>query len=153
MNFFSKKLALRKSSYYICYEIIRTYMADKKYNPTESELEILQILWNKGNATVREVHDVLEKVKDTGYTTTLKIMQIMTEKGLLERNTTNRTHIYKPLLSREKTQESFLNKMLNGLFKGDESRLVMGALDKKELSQNEIDEIKEFLKQFEDKKS
>jgi BlaI family transcriptional regulator, penicillinase repressor len=128
-------------------------MSNKKYNPTESELEILQILWDKGNATVREIHEVLEKVKDTGYTTTLKIMQIMTEKGLLERNTTNRTHIYKPLLSREKLQESFLNKMLNGLFKGSESRLIMGALDQKELSSKDLDEIKEYLRQFEKQKS
>ncbi len=126
-------------------------MSNKKYNPTESELEILQLLWDKGNATVREVHEVLEQVKDTGYTTTLKIMQIMTEKGLLERNTSNRTHIYKPLLSREKIQKKFLNKMLNGLFKGSESRLIMGALDQKELSRKDIDEIKEYLKQFENK--
>ena len=124
-------------------------MNNKKFNPTESELEILQVLWDKGNATVREVHEVLEKVKDTGYTTTLKIMQIMTEKGLLERNTANRTHIYKPLLSRENIQERFLNKMLNGLFKGSESRLIMGALDQKELSPEDLDEIKEYLRQFE----
>ncbi len=124
-------------------------MNNKKYNPTESELEILQILWEKGNATVREVHEVLEKVKDTGYTTTLKIMQIMTEKGLLERNTENRTHIYKPLLSREKIQEKFLDKMLNGLFKGSESRLIMGALDQKDLSPKDLEEIKDYLRQFE----
>lgn len=126
-------------------------MNNKKYNPTESELEILQILWDKGNATVREVHEVLEQIKDTGYTTTLKIMQIMTGKGLLERNTSNRTHIYIPLLSKEKIQEKFLNKMLNGLFKGSESRLIIGALDQKELSHKDIDEIKEYLKQFENK--
>lgn len=124
-------------------------MSNKKYNPTESELEILQVLWDKEIATVREIHEVLEKVKDTGYTTTLKIMQIMTEKGLLERNTANRTHIYKPLLSRENIQEHFLNKMLNGLFKGSESRLIMGALDQKELSTKDLDEIKEYLRQFE----
>jgi len=124
-------------------------MGNKKHNPTESELEILQILWNKGNATVREVHEVLEKVKDTGYTTTLKIMQIMTEKGFLERNTANRTHIYKPLLSREKIQAKFLDKMLNGLFKGSESRLIMGALNQKELSPSDIEDIKDYLRQFE----
>jgi len=124
-------------------------MSHKKHNPTESELEILQILWNKGNATVREVHEVLKKVKDTGYTTTLKIMQIMTEKGFLERNTANRTHIYKPLLSREKIQAKFLDKMLNGLFKGSESRLIMGALNQKELSPSDIEDIKDYLRQFE----
>jgi BlaI family transcriptional regulator, penicillinase repressor len=123
----------------------------KKYTPTESELEILQILWEKGEATVRDIHDVLEKVKDTGYTTTLKLMQIMTEKGLLERETSTRTHVYKPLLSREKTQASFLNKMLNGLFKGSETRLVMGALDQKAPSEQELHQIRDYLKQFENK--
>ena len=126
-------------------------MSQKKYIPTESELAILQILWDMGEATVRDVHEVLEQKKDTGYTTTLKIMQIMTEKGLLVRNTESRTHIYKPALSREKVQKNFLDKMLNGLFRGSESRLVMGALDKKELSEKELTEIKEYLKQFEDK--
>jgi predicted transcriptional regulator len=126
-------------------------MSQKKYIPTESELSILQILWDKGEATVRDVHEVLEQKKDTGYTTTLKTMQIMTEKGLLVRNTESRTHIYKPALSREKVQKNFLDKMLNGLFRGSESRLVMGALDKKELSEKELIEIKEYLKQFEDK--
>jgi predicted transcriptional regulator len=126
-------------------------MSQKKYIPTESELSILQILWDKGEATVRDVHEVLEQKKDTGYTTTLKTMQIMTEKGLLVRNTESRTHIYKPALSREKVQKNFLDKMLNGLFRGSESRLVMGALNKKELSEKELVEIKEYLKQFEDK--
>ncbi|MFN2396715.1 MAG: BlaI/MecI/CopY family transcriptional regulator [Bacteroidales bacterium] len=126
-------------------------MNQKKFIPTESELEILQIIWDKGIATVRDVHEVLEQKKDTGYTTTLKTMQIMTEKGLLVRNTESRTHIYKPVLSRDKVQKNFLDKMLNGLFRGSESRLVMGALDKKELSQKELSEIKEYLKQFEDK--
>lgn len=126
-------------------------MSHKKYIPTESELTILQIIWDKGEATVRDVHEVLEQKKDTGYTTTLKTMQIMTEKGLLVRNTESRTHIYKPALSREKVQKNFLDKMLNGLFRGSESRLVMGALDKKELSEKELTEIKEYLKQFEDK--
>ncbi|MFN3557224.1 MAG: BlaI/MecI/CopY family transcriptional regulator [Bacteroidales bacterium] len=121
----------------------------KKIQPTESELEILHVLWEKGNATVREVHEELEKHKETGYTTTLKLMQIMTEKGMLDRDTESRTHIYKPLLSREQTQASFLNKMLNGLFKGSESRLVLGALDSKALSSEEIDEIRAFLNQFE----
>ncbi|TVQ12046.1 MAG: BlaI/MecI/CopY family transcriptional regulator [Bacteroidetes bacterium] len=121
----------------------------KKYHPTESEMEILQILWEKEQATVREVHEVMEAVKDTGYTTTLKTMQNMTDKGLLERDTDTRTHVYRPLLSREKTQESVLNKMLNGLFKGSESNLVMGALSRKELSKEEIIEIQNYLKQFE----
>ncbi|MFW5707004.1 MAG: BlaI/MecI/CopY family transcriptional regulator [Bacteroidota bacterium] len=126
---------------------------NKKYNPTESELEILQVLWDKGSATVREVHEVLETKKDTGYTTTLKLMQIMTDKGLLERDTATRTHVYRPLVSREKTQESFLNKMLNGLFRGAESRLVLGALDSRDLTPTEVQEIKDYLEQFENRQS
>ncbi len=124
----------------------------RKYQPTESELEILQILWEKQKATVREVHEVLERVKDTRYTTTLKTMQNMTDKGLLERDTKTRTHIYKPLLSREKTQETFLTKMLNGLFKGAESNLVLGALSHKKISKKELEEIKKYLSKFEDLK-
>ncbi len=128
-------------------------MSKKKSIPTESELAILQIIWDKDQATVRDVHELLAQKKDTGYTTTLKTMQIMTEKGMLVRNTESRTHIYKPALSRDNVQKNFLDKMLNGLFRGSESRLVMGALDKKELSKKELTEIKEYLKQFEDKSS
>ncbi len=121
----------------------------KKIQPTESELEILQILWEKGSATVREVYEILEQVRDIGYTTTLKTMQIMTEKGLLERDTSSRTHIYSPLISREKTQKQFLNKMIDGLFNGSASRMVMGALDQEKLTQDDLQEIREYLKQFE----
>jgi BlaI family transcriptional regulator, penicillinase repressor len=124
-------------------------MSDKKYIPTESELEILQVLWDKGSATVREVHEVLEKVKETGYTTTLKTMQNMTDKGLLERDTNNRTHIYQPIFSREHAEKHFLNKMIDNLFQGSASKLVIGALDNKSLSAQDIQEIKEYLKQFE----
>lgn len=126
--------------------------AQKKFNPTESELEILQILWSKSQATVREVHEVLENTKDTGYTTTLKTMQIMTEKGMLERDISSRIHIYKPLVSQERTQQHFLDKMMGGIFKGSASRLVIGALDHTEVSEKEIREIKEYLSQFENRK-
>lgn len=120
-----------------------------KYQPTESELEILQILWEKGPSTVREVHEVMEKVRNIGYTTTLKTMQIMTEKSLLERDTSNRTHIYNPLISQENTQNQFLNKMIDGLFNGSASRMVIGALNQETISAKDLDEIKEYLKQFE----
>ncbi len=127
-------------------------MHQKQINqPTESELQILQVLWDKGAATVREVHQVLETRKDTGYTTTLKIMQIMTDKGILVRDTSSRTHIYKPVVSREQTQQQFIGKMMNGLFKGSAGRLVLGALNDESLSENELKEIKEYLEQFENK--
>ena len=127
-------------------------MKNKKSNhPTDSELEILQILWDKGSATVRSVHEVLEKIKDTGYTTTLKTMQIMAEKDLLARDTSSRTHVYSPKITREHIQQQFLRKMINGLFEGSAGRLVMGALDREHLSSGEIREIREYLRQFEQK--
>ncbi len=128
----------------------RKSQQSRTYQPTENELAILQILWDKGLATVREIHDILETQKETGYTTTLKTMQIMTEKGLLSRNTSSRTHIYQPNISRDQAQKQFLGKMIDGLFSGSPGRLVMGALDHKKISREEIREIREYLQQFEE---
>ena len=122
---------------------------EKKYQPTESELEILQVLWDKGSATVREVYEVLERSRDIGYTTTLKTMQIMTEKELLSRDTTTRTHIYSPAISRESAEKQFLKKMIHGLYNGSASRLVIGALGQEKLSHEELQEIRDYLSQFE----
>jgi BlaI family penicillinase repressor len=116
--------------------------------PTESELEILQILWEKGTCTVRDVHEVLEKTKDAGYTTTLKLMQIMHEKGLVERDTSAKTHIYKALINQQKTQQHLVNKMINSVFNGSAARLVMQALGNHSASKEEIDSIKEYLDQL-----
>jgi len=113
--------------------------------PTESELEILQILWNKGNCTVREVHEVLEKSKDAGYTTTLKLMQIMHEKGLVARDTSSKTHIYRALVNQEKTQQHLVNKMIDNVFNGSAARMVMQALGNHKASKDEIDSIKKYL--------
>jgi len=116
--------------------------------PTESELEILQILWEKGTCTVRDVHEVLEKTKDAGYTTTLKLMQIMHEKGLVERDTSAKTHIYKALINQQKTQQHLVNKMINNVFNGSAARLVMQALGNHSASKEEIDSIKDYLDQL-----
>src|ERR1700712_567819 len=110
------------------YENNRTMTLIKNTKPTESELEILQVLWNEHTATVRTVHEVLSKTKDSGYTTTLKLMQIMYEKGLVTRDDSNKTHIYQPAVSREKTQKQFLNKMIDTLFAGSSANLVLQAL-------------------------
>lgn len=126
---------------------------ERKYHPTESELEVLQVLWEKGQATVREVYEVLERNRDIGYTTTLKTMQIMTDKGMLGRDTSNRTHVYVPLITRERTQKQFLNKMIDGLYKGSAGRLVIGALGHERLSPEDIREIQDYLKQFENRQS
>ena len=117
----------------------------KHQKPTESELEILQVLWNEKNATVRTVHEELSKTKDSGYTTTLKLMQIMFEKGLVTRNDSSKTHIYQPAVSREKTQKQFLNKMIDSLFSGSSAQLIMQALGNHKASKEELNEIQNFL--------
>ncbi|MNK43044.1 Methicillin resistance regulatory protein MecI [compost metagenome] len=113
--------------------------------PTESELEILQILWEKGNCTVRDVHEILEKNKDAGYTTTLKLMQIMLEKGLVARDASSKTHIYRALLNQEKTQQHLVDKMIDNVFNGSAARMVMQALGNHTASKEEIDSIKKYL--------
>lgn len=100
----------------------------KYIKPTESELEILQFLWQKGLATVREVHESLSVSKDVGYTTTLKLMQIMHEKGLVKRDESMRTHIYQAAVNKEKTQKHILGKMIDTLFGGSSTQLVLQAL-------------------------
>ena len=129
---------------YIYYDIIRS-MDKKPIKPTESELEILNILWEKGEATVREVHEELLKHKDAGYTTTLKLMQIMFEKGIVSRDDSSKTHIYVPAISREKTQEHLVGKMINSLFAGSPGQLVMQALGNHQASPEELDEIQKLL--------
>lgn len=121
--------------------------APKLIKPTESELAILQILWTKGEATVREVHEGLAKTKDVGYTTTLKLMQIMNEKGIVKRDDSMRTHIYQAAVNKEKTQKHLLNKMIDSLFGGSSTQLVIQALgdDNQKTSQEEIDKIQALL--------
>ncbi len=119
--------------------------------PTESELEILQVIWKKGQCTVRDVHEELAKNKDAGYTTTLKLMQIMHDKGMVERDTTSKTHLYKSLITREQAQQTAIDKIISTVFKGSTSDLVIQALGHHRASKDEIDAIKDYLKQFEGK--
>jgi BlaI family transcriptional regulator, penicillinase repressor len=116
--------------------------------PTESELEILQIIWRRGQCSVRDVHDELAQSKEAGYTTTLKLMQIMHDKGLVERDTTAKTHLYKALISREQAQQGALDKILSTVFKGSTADLVIQALGQHRASKDEIDAIKNFLDGF-----
>lgn len=116
--------------------------------PTASEMEILQVLWKKEPCSVREVYESLDK-KEVGYTTILKLMQIMLEKKMLERDTSARTHIYKTLINKEKIQGNFLEKIIETVYNGSTSRLVMQALGNKRTSKAEIDAIKEYLKTLE----
>jgi BlaI family penicillinase repressor len=119
--------------------------------PTESELEILQVIWRKGQCTVRDVHEELALNKDSGYTTTLKLMQIMADKGLVERDTNSKTHLYKAVISREQAQNTALDKILDTVFKGSTADLVIQALGQHRASSDEIDAIKKYLQQFESK--
>ncbi len=124
----------------------------KNTKPTESELEILQVLWNENAATVRTVHEELLKTKDAGYTTTLKLMQIMFEKGLVTRDESNKTHIYQPAVSREKTQKQFVNRMIDTLFAGSSSDLVMQALGGHDASEEELEKIQQLINQLKKEK-
>jgi len=124
----------------------------KNTKPTESELEILQVLWNEQSATVRTVHEELLKTKDAGYTTTLKLMQIMFEKGLVTRDDSNKTHIYRPAVTREKTQKQFLNKMIDTLFAGSPSDLVLQALGGHAASEEDLEKIQQLITQLKKEK-
>ena len=121
----------------------------KTFKPTDSELEILSILWDKENATVREVHEVVSTSKDVGYTTTLKLMQIMNEKGLVTRNESAKTHIYTPSYSKDQAQEVYLGKMIKTLFSGSATELVMQALGNQKPNNDELNEIKKFIESLE----
>ncbi|MEJ7778459.1 MAG: BlaI/MecI/CopY family transcriptional regulator [Daejeonella sp.] len=118
-----------------------------KPKPTNSELEILQIIWKNGASTVREINEQLSKDKGSkiGYTTTLKLMQIMHEKGLLERETSSRTHVYKALVTRSKTSQNILNSLIDTVFNGSAAQLVMQALSNNKSSREEIEMIKKYL--------
>ncbi|WP_035726208.1 BlaI/MecI/CopY family transcriptional regulator [Eisenibacter elegans] len=121
--------------------------------PTEAELEILQELWRRQEATVRQVHEALNAKRndEVGYTTTLKLMQIMVEKGLLSRNESQRSHLYRPLIKQEDLQATMLNKLVEGLFGGSAMNLVMQALGNKKTSKAELDEIRKLLDELEQK--
>ncbi len=123
----------------------------KALKPTESELEILQVLWEQNNATVRAVHMELSKTKDCGYTTTLKLMQIMHEKGLVTRDDSNKTHIYQPAVSKENTQNIFLNKMIDTLFAGSSTNMVLHALGGHSASKDELEKIEALINELKKK--
>ena len=120
--------------------------------PTDSELEILQVLWKHGPSTVRFVNDWLNRKKRTGYTTTLKLMQIMTEKGLLSRDSSRKVHIFSPAVKEEETQTRLIDKMLDLAFDGSASKLVLQTLGSNRTSREELDKIKKLITDLEKKK-
>jgi len=113
--------------------------------PTDSELAILQVLWENGPSTVRLVNEKLNLVRDVGYTTTLKLMQIMAEKGLVSRNTDSRTHIYAAALSEREAQRNLLDKFVDTAFRGSAVKLVMQALGNHQTSKEELEAIKALI--------
>ncbi len=123
-------------------------MPTKPPRPTEAELAILRVLWQLGSGSVRDVHRTLNETKPTGYTTVLKMIQIMTEKGLVERDETVRPQIYRPRYSQEHTQRQLLRDLLHRAFGGSVRTLVMQALATKKSSQEELKTIEKLLDRF-----
>jgi predicted transcriptional regulator len=122
----------------------------KAARPTRSELAILQVLWEQGPATVRQVHEVLETTrgeKGTGYTTTLKLMQIMAEKGLVTRDESSRTHIYAARMPQQQTQRQLVGDLIAKAFGGSSAKLVMHALSTHPASKEELAEIRRLIEQ------
>lgn len=117
----------------------------KPPRPTDAELAILRVLWAQGAATVRQVHEVLSRERPTGYTTALKLLQIMTDKGLVRRDDRARTHVYEARLSQEQTQRQLLRDLLDRAFGGSSSQLVLQALATRRASADELSEIRRLL--------
>ncbi|MCG8525089.1 MAG: BlaI/MecI/CopY family transcriptional regulator [Opitutales bacterium] len=115
------------------------------YKTTGRELEILKVLWEQGPCSVRKVHEQIDKDGERGYTTTLKLMQIMHEKGLLHRDQSSRTHIYFPSKKEEQVEASIIEDLKNKLFAGSAEKLVMRALSSQTIDSSELERIREFI--------
>jgi predicted transcriptional regulator len=122
----------------------------KNQKLTEKELEILQVIWEKQPASVKDVHDALGGEDANGYTTILKFMQIMHEKGILTRERNGKQHLYQAAYSQENTRQQILDKMINTVFQGSAMQLVMSALGNKQSSREELREIKKYLEKLEE---
>ena len=120
--------------------------------PTDAELEVLQILWTLGPSTVRTVNKELSNNREVVYTTTLKMMQVMTEKGFLSRDTSKRTHLYKAEIEKSEIQNTLLDKLLSSAYEGSPLRLVVHALGHKKTSKKDLEEIKKIIDQLEQNK-
>jgi BlaI family penicillinase repressor len=114
--------------------------------PTEGELELLTILWDRGNATVREVFDAVNAVRPVVYTGVLKLLQIMTDKGLVKRDERERAHVYSAVVEREATQRQFMRELSNRFFSGSSGQLALRALEMEPASEEELNEIRKLLR-------
>lgn len=119
--------------------------------PTDTELAILRVLWERGPSTVRQVHEALAETRDTGYTTTLKLMQIMADKGLVERNETARTHVYSAVAGEEQTQRALVKDLVDRAFGGSAATLVLRALSAEGTSADELREIRKLIDDYREK--
>ncbi len=117
--------------------------------PTDAELAILQVIWSRGASTVREVHETFSQTRATGYTTTLKLMQIMVEKGLVTRDASRRTHVYQASGNQDRTQHQLVRNLLDRAFEGSSKKLIMQALSANKSSAEELAEIRELLDSLE----
>jgi BlaI family transcriptional regulator, penicillinase repressor len=124
-------------------------MRQSPQKPTASELEILHVLWAQGPSTVRDVHEALSEKRSLGYTTVLKLLQIMTAKGTVRRNETHRAHVYEACLPAEQTKRQIAGDMLQRVFEGSASQLMLHALASRKASPEEIGELRRLLDQYE----
>ena len=119
--------------------------------PTRTELNILRILWSKGQGTVREVHEALNEVENSGYTTALKMLQVMHQKGLVRRDDSSRAHVYSAVVSKEDTQSNFIADLKNRLFDGSTSQLVLQALGNSgQADREQLEKIRALIEEMED---
>ncbi len=124
-------------------------MAKPRLRPTDAELEILRVIWQRGPCTVRQVHDEVSPRRKTGYTTVLKLLQIMTEKGLVKRDESQRSHVYTAASGEEETQGQLVGELMNKAFGGSAAQLVLRALSDQPASAEEIAEIRRMLNELE----
>lgn len=124
-------------------------MTEKQSLPTDAELEILNVLWASGPCTVKDVHQLLSGKSPRGYTTVLKLLQIMSEKGLVSRDESKRAHVYSPVIDIRQTQKSMVSHLVNKAFDGSASSLIMNALSSRPTSKEELAEIRKMLDEME----
>ena len=117
--------------------------------PNDVELAILRALWERGPSSVREVHDTLKRSRETGYTSTLKMMQVMLEKGLLKRDESRRPQVYRPAVPEAQTQRKILHELIQKVFGGSARKLVLRAVESHRIDKDELTEIRDLLKQLE----
>ncbi len=127
-------------------------MSKQEFRPTEGELEILQILWKNGPCSVKQVNEAMNLRKDVGYTTSLKMLQIMFEKGLVKREATGKIHIYSPAIKEGLVKKNFVKDLIDQVFEGSPMELVVQTLGNYKASAEEISDLKKLIQQLENKK-